>query len=269
MLKKYLPVLLCCLTIGAKAQSVQDVVNAEKAFAAFAQTNNTRDAFLNFMDADGLVFSNGAPQNAIESWKSKPAGPAKLLWEPAFAGIAASGDIGFTTGPWQFKKTMRDTALASGVFTSVWRKNTNGEWKNIVDMGYALAKPAYKNPQIKISKIIAASDKQTTDPIAIDQHYIDAYNKNGKTALADVLLPDSWLNMNALLPFTTAAQHTEAIAAIPDGLIMKPLGGGLSKAGDVAYVYGSVNYKTDKENYLRVWQQTPAGWKVVLQVLLW
>lgn len=269
MMKKYLPVLLCCLAIGAKAQNVQHVIDAEKAFAAYAQANNTRDAFLKFMDTDGVVFNNGSPQNAIENWKPKPAGPAKLLWEPAFAGIALSGDIGFTTGPWQFKKTMQDTALASGVFTSIWRKNGDGEWKNIVDLGYALAKPAYKTPQIKISKTTTFSSKQTIDPIAIDQHFIETYNKDGKTALNNVLLPDSWLNMNALLPFTTASQHAGAIAAIPDGLVMKPLGGGLSKAGDIAYVYGSVAYKTHKENYLRVWQQTTAGWKVVLQVLLW
>ncbi|MES2275624.1 MAG: DUF4440 domain-containing protein [Bacteroidota bacterium] len=268
-MKKYLFLMLCCWAIGAYAQNVQDVVDAEKAFAAYAQEHNTRDAFLQFMAADGLVFKAGKPVNAIEDWKPKPAAPAKLLWEPAFAGIAASGDIGFTTGPWQFKRTMQDTAIASGIFTSVWRKQADGSWKNIVDMGYGLTKPAYKSPQIKTSKPGVSSSNATTDAMAIDQQFIEAYNKQGKTAFNGALLPDSWLNMASLLPFTTVAQHTDAIAAIPAGLMMKPIGGGLSAAKDLAYVYGSTELNGKPENYLRVWKQTNAGWKIILQVLLW
>jgi ketosteroid isomerase-like protein len=268
-MKKYLSVIACSFILSAKAQNVQEVVDAEKAFAAYAQEHNTRDAFLKFMSDDGLVFKNGAPKNAIEDWTPRPAAPAKLLWEPAFAGIAASGDIGFTTGPWQFKKSMQDTAIASGVFTSIWKKEADGKWKNMVDMGYGLPKPAYKSPQLKISKTGTASVNPNTTAIALDQQFIDSYNKTGKAVFNNAILADTWLNMNALLPFTTANQHAEAIAAIPEGLIMKPLGGGFSKANDIAYVYGSVVYKTNKENYLRVWKQTPAGWKIALQVLLW
>ena len=103
----------------------------------------------------------------------------------------------------------------------------------------------------------------------MDQQFIDRYNQSGKTVFSDVLLPDSWLNMNSLPPFSSVQQHAAAIAVIPTGLVMKPLGGGIAESKDLAYVYGSVEYKNDKENYLRVWKQTDKGWKIILQVLLW
>jgi hypothetical protein len=190
-----------------------------------------------------------------------------LLWEPAFAGIAASGDIGFTTGPWQYKKTVADTVIAAGMFNSIWRKNAAGEWKNIVDMGYAFTVTKYSEPAIKIST--AGKPLKTNATInaeAIDQQLIDSYTKNGNKAFNDFLAADSWLNTNGLQPATTTIQHADAIAKIPADLVMKPLGGGLSAAKDLAYVYGSVN---DKENYLRVWKHTNAGWKLALQVITW
>jgi ketosteroid isomerase-like protein len=268
-MKKYLSIILCGLVLGAKAQNVQDVINAEKAFAAYSQEHNTRDAFLNFMAADGLVFKAGKPVNAIDDWKPRPVNPAKLLWEPAFAGIAASGELGFTTGLWQFKKSMQDTAMASGIFTSVWRKGANGEWKNIVDMGYGLPKPAYQSPRIKTSKPGITAGKDLSDAMAVDQQFIEKYDRLGKAAFNEALTADSWLNMQGALPFTSAAQHEQAIALIPAGLVMKPIGGGISAAKDLAYVYGSVDYNHKTESYLRVWKQTSAGWKIILQVLLW
>lgn len=269
-MKKYLAVMLCCFALNTHAQNVQEVIKAERSFAAYARDYNTRDAFLKFMDSAGLVFNNGVPVNAIKDWSARRANTAKLLWEPAFAGISASGDIGFTSGPWQYKKAMQDSALATGVFTSIWRKNANGEWKNIVDLGYAVAAKTYQTPQIKVSKTTKTSKiKNSVDVLALDQKFIDSYNTWGKSVYNNVLIVDSWLNMNNLPPFTTPQQQADAIVAIPAGLVMKPIGGGISNAKDLAYVYGSVAYQTDKENYLRVWQQTDAGWKIILQVLLW
>jgi ketosteroid isomerase-like protein len=267
MIKNLSLLILCCFMLQARAQDVKEVISSEQAFAAYSRDYNTKDAFLKFMDSTGLVFNNGEPKNAIADWSARRAGPAKLLWEPTFAGIAASGDIGFTTGPWQLKKTMQDTAVAAGMFTSVWRKTAHGDWKNIVDMGYGFDKLLYKADSVTISKAGGKSAK--ADAMAIEQQFLDKYNKQGRAAFNEVLTTDSWLNMNGLQPFTTQQQHAGAIAALPAGLVMKPLGGGLSAAKDIAYVYGVVEYNNQKQNYLRVWKQTAAGWKIALQVIQW
>ena len=260
---------LCCMVTLANAQNVHDVIAAERAFADYAKANTTKDAFLKYMDSTGVIFNGGNVKNAIADWSARRAGPAKLLWEPAFAGIAASGDIGFTTGPWQFKKTLQDTALSAGMFNSVWRKNAAGEWKNIVDIGIGFTKIFYAPGALTISKIGKSTSSAKADAIQIEQQFLDSYNKIGKSAYDKVLAPDSWLNVQGLQPFTTARQHADAIAAIPAGLTMKPIAGGISAAKDIAYVYGLVEYNDHKENYLRVWKQTPAGWKIALQVMQW
>ncbi|MDB5231713.1 MAG: hypothetical protein JWN76_2518 [Chitinophagaceae bacterium] len=64
-------------------------------------------------------------------------------------------------------------------------------------------------------------------------------------------------------------EFIRAIQLIPADLQMEPVAGGVSKAGDLAYVYGNLTYKDSKENYLRVWQRTSSGWKTILQVLKW
>ena len=267
---KYLLLALCCSYIHATAQDAQQIINAEKAFAAYAKEVDTRSAFLAFMDTGAVMFASGKPQNAIAAWTQTPPSTDKLLWSPAFAGISASEDLGFTTGPWQYKKTLADTAVASGVFTSVWRKNAQGQWKNIVDLGYAYVKPAYLEPETKISPSLPPSVPAIkVNAIELDQQLIRHYNTQGSIAFKNVLAEDCWSNINGAEPCTTPQQHFEVLKLIPDGLKMTPSGSGLSKSGDLAYVYGVVDYQNVKQNYLRVWKQTTEGWKIILQVLQW
>jgi ketosteroid isomerase-like protein len=267
---KYLLLVSCCYCMNARAQDAQQIINAEKSFAAYAKDVDTRSAFLAFMDTGAVMFVSGKPQNAIAAWAQTPPSTDKLLWSPAFAGISISDDLGFPTGPWQYKKTLADTATAAGVFTSVWRKNAKGQWKNIVDLGYAFVKPAYLEPEIKISPSLPSSKPvRKVNIIELDQQLIRRYNAQGGIAFENVLAEDCWSNINGAEPCTTPQQHFKALPLIPGGLTMTPSGSGLSMSGDLAYVYGVVDNKKGKENYLRVWKQTTEGWKIILQVLQW
>ena len=41
----------------------------------------------------------------------------------------------------------------------------------------------------------------------------------------------------------------------------------IADSGDLAYAYGYVHYNNKKENYLRVWQNTSNGWKMLLLLI--
>ena len=59
-----------------------------------------------------------------------------LQWEPVRADIAASGDLGWTTGRFVSEGPGPDgtTARAEGIYVSIWRLQSDGTWKVATDM---------------------------------------------------------------------------------------------------------------------------------------
>lgn len=60
-----------------------------------------------------------------------------LLWTPVKAEVANSGELGWTWG--KFIVTVREadgsTTNSYGKYLNIWRKQPDGKWKVIVDMG--------------------------------------------------------------------------------------------------------------------------------------
>jgi len=53
-------------------------------------------------------------------------------WKPLSGDIAASGEFGYTYGIFTIK---RDTILQKGTYVSIWKKDSTGNWKYILDSG--------------------------------------------------------------------------------------------------------------------------------------
>jgi ketosteroid isomerase-like protein len=252
------------------AQQINEVINAENSFAGYAKEYNTKDAFLNFCDSNGVVFNQGKAINAKKVFsRSKPA-TDKLLWQPAFAGIASSGELGFSTGPFEKRPSLTDTITYGGAFSTIWRKTEDGQWKFLVDLGVVLGNSPMAVQQVKKATVSKkATTKGIDDVKSMDAQFISAYKENAKKAYANYLHRDACLNLKNAILLLGEKQWTEAIHTIPSGLEMTPMEAGISKAGDLAYVYGLVTFEGKNENYLRVWQNTANGWKIILQTLNW
>lgn len=65
----------------------------------------------------------------------------KLTWTPEFAEMSASGDLGYTYGTFLFTSKDKDgnPISESGKYTSIWKKQKDGSWKVVLDMGNASA----------------------------------------------------------------------------------------------------------------------------------
>ena len=136
LIKKPLLIILAVTPCFAFTQEgLDEMIAAEKAFAAYSVANNTKDAFLKFMDTSAVMFENGEPFKSYARWMKKEKRPGVLNWRPRFAEIAASGDFGYTCGPWTFQPGANDTVIANGYFFTVWKKNSDGLWKFILDVG--------------------------------------------------------------------------------------------------------------------------------------
>ena len=106
--------LLASITSAQTSQSnspLKEMVETEQAFSKAAETGATREAFLAFIADDGLLFRPSAVNG--KKWMNEhPVPPSDkrplLAWQPVFAKMALAGDLGFTTGPWEFKADVND-----------------------------------------------------------------------------------------------------------------------------------------------------------------
>jgi ketosteroid isomerase-like protein len=132
----------------ANAAPVDDVLAADRAFATLAKAKGARAAFTAYADADAVLFRDGVgPIKGVEAiaqaFRDPPA--ATPEWEPLAADIAASGDLAYSWG-W-FKWTpVADGPMAgkpplTGYYVSVWKKQRDGGWKWVIDLGVTAPPP--------------------------------------------------------------------------------------------------------------------------------
>lgn len=63
----------------------------------------------------------------------------QLVWAPVGADISASGDLGYTWGTYEFRSKDKEgkPTVDYGKYTSIWKKQRDGSWKVVLDMGNA------------------------------------------------------------------------------------------------------------------------------------
>jgi ketosteroid isomerase-like protein len=68
---------------------------------------------------------------------SKPDTSFILSWEPLFADISKSNDLGYTYGVYkvQMDSPEGSTVDKEGTYVTIWKKDKNGDWKFVLDTG--------------------------------------------------------------------------------------------------------------------------------------
>ena len=265
-------VLFFLITQQAKAQKgIEKLIATEKSFAAAALKTNTRGAFMAFMDStEAVVFNNGQIVDAFAKWSNTVADTTKLIWQPAYAGLAQSGELGFTTGPWQFKNNLQGSTVAAGSFATIWNLDKNGNWKFLVDIGTDCpTEIPYTVDSVKKWVGNTIDDLDTKDALTIDRIFIQQYAAIKNDAFKAVVTENSWFNLQGQAPIKGTQNILANLGQIPAGLDFNPLGGGISASSDFAYVYGTVRREAKIANYLRVWQKSGDKYSLLLQTLQW
>lgn len=118
---------------ASSAELRQQVIDAER---AFARTMADRDhaAFAGFIADDTIFYSPKAVRGkaaVVAAWKrfyDTPAAP--FSWEPEEVEVLDSGVLAISSGP---VKNAKGELIAT--FTSIWRREANGQWRVIFDKG--------------------------------------------------------------------------------------------------------------------------------------
>jgi ketosteroid isomerase-like protein len=270
--------LILVLAVVAHGQSaLHDMVKTEQAFSKMAEEKNAREAFMAFIADDGLLFRPGAV-NGKKWMLEHPLPPSDkkplLAWQPAYAGMAASGDMGFTTGPWEAKADINDDKPAGyGHFMTVWKKQADGSWKFVVDLG--ISHPQSGGP-LTLWTPADTGKKETFKPVDVAsarKSLLDsdqAYNAASLASLAKAFTafasPEVRLYRANNLPFI-GREASEAQLAKTTGQVKWTLvGGDVSQAGDLGYTHGTYEAANEHGSYVRIWKKENGQWRIVMDV---
>ena len=255
---------------------VQEVVEAELAFAKLSKEKNTKEAFLEYMASDAVVFTNGEPVNGVELWKKKPATNGMLYWWPVFADISLAEDFGYTTGPYEMSKDKESEPFAFGYYTTVWKKNGNGIWKVAVDLGIYFETPEDERHTLKTVRRSSGKGKKPItstkeDLTFIEQSYTQWLNETGNSFLPEYFSKECRIHRSGNWPFTSM----KGIEDIQEErqFYFEPIDAGVSASGDLGFTYGRVKIESkdgnmEKASYLRLWKrESGTNWKIVLDVI--
>ncbi|MFI5142581.1 MAG: YybH family protein [Thermoanaerobaculales bacterium] len=100
------------------------------------------EGWLAYHATDAVIFPAAGPivsgLAAIKASYAKSGfTPEGLTWTPVGADVAASGELGYTYGTWEWKGNGPDGKLVvqRGKYATVWKKQADGSWKLVLDIG--------------------------------------------------------------------------------------------------------------------------------------
>jgi ketosteroid isomerase-like protein len=140
-------VLIATLSFAEKQKSAKgsDLLFRLEADFAADVAKHGHDAFLTYFAEDGVEVVDGGGFDTKDAMRKQPVWPegTSLTWTPAKAEMAASGDLGYTYGNYVYTVKNKDGKLVAnyGKYTSIWKKQKDGQWKVVVDMGNSSPAP--------------------------------------------------------------------------------------------------------------------------------
>ncbi len=258
---------------------VMPLVAAEKSFDREVSELGIRKAFAAAVAADAILLQP-APVAADAGIAALPE-TLKLTWEPSFAEIAASGDLGWTTGPYHAHRDGDTTTVRHGHYVSVWRRDGD-RWRLVIDGGSPHPPPLDLPDRFTYAAARVSAD--SADPAAelkslraVEDDLIAALATPGRSAqaLVAVAAPDLRYHPPNSFPVVGPGAVQTALLARADTLTFTPQGAGVSRAGDLGYVHGAVTRKAgpqapvEEGGYLRIWRRAKDGrWQLALDLTI-
>jgi ketosteroid isomerase-like protein len=114
------------------------LLRTDQAFAAQALKTDAADAFREFLAPEGVQLPPvGAPVLGREAVAARMRTELILSWKPMHAEVAQSSDLGWSWGTYEVhaRENPGGPALAVGKYVNIWRRQPDGSWKVIADIG--------------------------------------------------------------------------------------------------------------------------------------
>jgi ketosteroid isomerase-like protein len=256
----------CASIPSSDTADAKSLADAESAFAAQSVREDMRSAFLSNFAGDGMFVRGGAWTVARAWLEPRPAPPIVLDWRPVHVEAARSGELGLSTGPWKLAdRAEPQAARAHGQFVSVWRREPDGRWKVIVDIGIGNPGAALWDAPLQL---LAAGSSRAEESIEQAERAFaaDAARDGPAAAYARHGSERLRLYRQGLAPAVGRSNALAALAAASEIRAWIVEGHGTSRSGDFAYVRGRFGIAPRNGWFLRVWRAEAGAWRIVLDV---
>jgi ketosteroid isomerase-like protein len=276
---------------GTISPAMAALADAERAFARTSVEKGIGPAFYEFFAEEGVGF-NPHPAKFRENYRKRqpPAErpPVTLDWWPVFGDVSAAGDLGYTTGPYVFTdQSPQKRRPFYGFYSSIWKKQADGTWRMMVDLGVDTPEPNPQLPrdQFRQARAIAAYKSAASGPESLREDVLRAEGEFLKTvsarglrnAYATYLADECRIHRDGRFP---VVGKDAALALFSDQGVKleewETLDGGVAASGDFGYTYGryTLNRSSDtkpgvieKGYFMRVWRRDARGaWKLTFDV---
>jgi ketosteroid isomerase-like protein len=256
-----------------------EIVETERAFAAKALVVGWKQAFLEYFADEAIGFQAGVAGLARDQIAQAPDPPkdSALLWEPRYGDIASSGEMGYLTGP--------STSRAPGrperhqTYASVWKRQRNGSFKVILDVGVPTPKPVPFAPGVQrapAANRFTGDYDDTTPPLSAADGVLNSALKSGQgRAYRGRVAPNARLLRTGSLPVVGEQRILSWLAGQPRYTLADSRYAEAARSGDLGYTWGTYQLaarkagaKVEEGFYARVWTRQRNGqWQVALDVL--
>jgi ketosteroid isomerase-like protein len=263
-----------------RSVELDHVVACERAFAARAQQVNPRQAFVEFFAPDAVLYSP-FPLPAFPRLRDAPDRGVNIQWRPVAAAISGAGDLGYTTGPAEYRRTPSEPPVGFGHYTSVWQRQADGRYLVRIDIGIDHAEPpspiADWAPPAVVPRAMPVLDAAQRTAALTGLRQTDArigapQPANAYELLAAVLADDVRLHRGGRLPVVGRSQALADLSAHGESLRWTPEAAVLAESGDFGFVYGRGRWarlqpeESGELAYLNIWQRRGDDWRLIVHV---
>jgi len=243
---------------------------AETAFAAHSVREDMRAAFLAHFAPDGVMVRGGWV-NAREWLTPRAAPPIVLDWRPVHTEVAASGDLGLSTGPWKLvSRTDPNAPPAYGQFVSIWKREPGAPWRVLVDLGISHPQPVFWNRPLETVAVATEAAVPADTIEAAERRFAEearangpraAYEKFGSSALRlyrDAVAPMAGKPAALAWDGVDAERRTWAVEKSE-----------AARSGDFGYARGAyftAGHEKPAGWFMRAWHREGGAWRIALDV---
>ena len=251
----------------------EGLAHAERTFASRASEVGVRDAFIESFAPEGLVFEP-APVRVREVWPTRAPPPApaaqRLLWQPELVVVAASGDLGFSTGPFRIEDRASGTVRTHGAFFSVWQRAPGAPWRVWLDMGATMPAPVVQStwsivPRPVRGGIPAAA---SADAVMAQDRALSGIPAH---AFAAALAENARQHRDGSVPLLAAA-WVDALARDGATATYEPAEARVARSGDLAAVHGRMTRHAagadGAARYVHVWLRDGGAWRLAVETVV-
>ena len=254
-------------------KAVGSLIAAEKAYAKLAADKGFREASISVFADDAVIFVPNAV-NGKKFWREAKKDPV-ISWRPIFASISRSGELGYTTGPWESRESREvEKPDAFGHFVTIWQKNKRGVWKVTLDVGLDHPRPQKTETEIRTyasSSVIPHSESANADLEKAQRNFAESLKEDEGDAIIDNASDDIRIHRSGQLPAAGKKTAEKMLAEEDAKTTRSPSGTGISNPVDLACEYGE--FASERDNvtrrgiYVCIWRvESDGAWKIALDL---